>query len=62
MPVGLIHNAGELDLVSILMLENVNKLKNVDACVHFLAPKFPLTQAGKHYKSNQVAYIIRMAI
>ena len=59
MPVGSIHKAGELELASILMLRNVS---NVDASLHFLASKCPLTQVGMHYKSNQVAYIIRMAI
>ena len=45
------------------MLTNVNKLLNFEAfeaCLHFLASKCPLTQVGMHYKSKQVAHIIRM--
>ena len=49
-------------LASILMLKNVNKLQNVDACLHFLASKCPLTKDGMRYKSNEVAYIIKMTI
>ena len=33
---GLIYNACQLELASILMLENVNKLQNVEACLHFI--------------------------
>ena len=48
-----------------LMLKNVNKL-SVEACLHSLASKCPLTQGGMHYESNQqsnqVAYVIRMEI
>ena len=58
MPVDYIHNASELELAGILMLKNINNLQNVDAGLHFSASKFPLTQVGLHYKSNQVAYII----
>ena len=35
---------------------------DVEACLHFLASKWLLTQVGMDYKSNQVAYIIRMTI
>ena len=62
MPVGSIHKAGQLELASILMLANVNKLQSVDACLHLLASECPLTQVGMRYKTNQVAYIIRMRI
>ena len=44
MPVGYIHKAGELELAGILLLENVDKLQNVETCLHFLAYKCPLTQ------------------
>ena len=44
------------------MLTNVNKLQNREACLHLLASKCPLTQDGMHYKSNQVAHIIRMKV
>ena len=54
MPVGLIHEAGELELASILMLKNGNKLHNFEACLHFLASKCPLTTVGMDYKSNKV--------
>ena len=50
------------ELANILMLRNASKLQNVDACLHFVAAKFPLTQVGMHYKSNRAAYIIRMTI
>ena len=59
MPVGWFHKTGELELASILMLKNVNKLQNVDACLHFYSP---LTHVGVHYKSNQLAFIIKMTI
>ena len=52
MPVGYIHKAGELELANIFMLKNVNKLQNVEACLHFLASKYSLTEVGMHYKSN----------
>ena len=32
---GLIYNACQLELAGILMLENVNKLQLVEACLHF---------------------------
>ena len=57
-----IHEAGELELASILMLKNVNKFHNFEACLHFIASKCPLPQVGMDYKSNQVAYIIRMTV
>ena len=55
--VGSIHNAGELELASISMLKNVNKLQNVDASLHFIAYKYPLTQVGMHYKSKHAAHL-----
>ena len=36
--------------------------KNVEACLHFLASKYSLTQIGMQYKSNRVAYLIRKPI
>ena len=36
MPVGSIRKVGTPELASILMLKNVNKLQNVEACLHFL--------------------------
>ena len=62
MPVGQGREADELELASILMLKNVNKLHNSEACLHFLASKCPLTQVGMDYKSNQLAHIIRMRV
>ena len=56
MPVGLVHRAGNL------MAKNVNKLQLFEACLHFLASKFPLTQTDMHYKSNQVALILNIII
>ena len=45
------------------MLKNVNRLQNCEACLHLLASKYPLTQVGMHYKSNQVAHILfRMTV
>ena len=44
------------------MLKSVNKLQNVEACLHFPASKRPLTEVGMHLRSNQVAYIIRITI
>ena len=44
------------------MLKNENKLKNVDVCLHLLASKRSLNQVVTRYKSNQVAYIIKMTI
>ena len=44
------------------MLKNVNKLHNFEACLHFIASKYPLTQVGIDYKSNQVSDIIRMTV
>ena len=36
-----------------LILQNVNKLQNVDVCLHLhLFIKMLLTEAGIHYKSN----------
>ena len=52
MPSGLIYNACQLESMDVLMLENVNKLQNVEACLHFLASKYSLTQVGIHYKTN----------
>ena len=46
MPVGYIHKASELELASILMLKNVNKFQDVDAC---LFSTTPTTQVGMHY-------------
>ena len=40
--------------------KKVNTLQNCEACLHLLASKFPLTQVGMHYKSNQVAHIVRI--
>ena len=57
MSFGQIRNVGELELANILMRENVNKLKNVDACLHFSASKCSLAQAGTHYKSNRAEYL-----
>ena len=48
--------------VSILMLRNINKPQDVDACLDFLALKRPLAQFGTCYKPNQVAYLIRLTI
>ena len=62
MPVGQIHEVGELELASIFMLKNVNQLQNVDACLHFLASKCPLTQVAMHCKPNQATYTIGMAM
>ena len=62
MPSDLIYNACQLESTDVSMLENVNKLQNVEACLHFLASKYSLTQVGMHYKSNQVAYLFRMTI
>ena len=36
--------AGELELASIFMLKNENKLQNAEACLHFLVSKCPLTR------------------
>ena len=44
------------------MLKNVNKLQNVEACLHFLASKWPLTQVDINYESNRAAYILRITI
>ena len=44
------------------MLKNVNELQHFEACLHFLVSEYLITQVGMHYKSNQVAYIIRKAI
>ena len=52
MPDGWIRKAGELELASILMLKNVNKLQNVDACLHLLASNCQLTEVSMHYKST----------
>ena len=46
----------------IKMLNNINKLQNVEACLHFLVLKCPLTQVGMHYKSTQVAHINRVTL
>ena len=35
LPVGWIHEAGELELAGILMLRIVNKLQNVEGCLQF---------------------------
>ena len=56
------YKAGELELESILMLKNVNKFHNLEACLHFLASKCSPTHVGMDYKSNQVARIIRMTV
>ena len=32
------------------MLKNVNKLQNVEDCLHFIASNFPLTRVGLPYK------------
>ena len=60
--VGEIRKRSEFELVSVSMLKTVNKLQHVEARLHFIASKFPLTPVGMHYKSNQLTYIIRMAI
>ena len=44
------------------MLKNVNKLHNLEACLHVLASECSRTQVGMDYKSNQVAHIIRMTV
>ena len=62
MPAGQIREAGELELAGILMLKNVNKLHNFEACLHFIASKCPLNKVGMDYKSKQVAHIIRMRV
>ena len=56
MLVGSIYKAGELELTSILMLKDANKFHNGDACLRYLASKYPLC------KSNQMAYTIRMTV
>ena len=48
---------------SLFLLQNVNKLQDIEACLHIdSVSKSPLIQVGAHYKSNQVAYIIRMTV
>ena len=56
------HNADEFEVESILMLKNINKLQNVDACLHILASNCLLNHVCMHYESNRIACIIRMAI
>ena len=34
------------------MLKNVNKLQNVEDCLHFIASNFPLTQVGIHNQDD----------
>ena len=62
MPVGWIREAGELELASVLMLKNVNKLHNFEACLHFLASKCPLAHVDMDYKSDQVVRMVRMTV
>ena len=52
---GLIYKACFLVLLGTLMLENVNKLQNVEACLHFSASRCSLTQVSLHHESNQLA-------
>ena len=41
-------------------LRNVNKYQNIEACLHFIAPKCSLALDGMHFKSSRVAKIIGM--
>ena len=49
---GDIRAAGELQSARILMLKNVNRLRNVDACLHFIAAKCTITLVGACYKTQ----------
>ena len=59
---GLIYNLYQLELAGISVVENVNKLQNCEACIHFLASEILLTQVRLPYESRQLAYIVRMSV
>ena len=58
----LFYSACQLELARILMLENVNKLRHLKACLHFWASKRFLTQFCPPYESNQPAHVVRAPI